>query len=394
MKKYIFLMFALVSARYIHGQDVNDFLMKVSLHNPQIIAYGKLLEAKRIEARTGLTPPDPFISGSYMPGMDQTPGKMRTWAISQTFSFPLTYLSQNKLNKSTFVLAEHEYNQGRLQILLEAELTLFELIYNKKLLSKTAERKKSYDELGAAWKKMLDNGAATIMDYNSIMIELSEINFQTSMLQSKISMLEERINYLTGSQAGNSGMINEYPVLPLLSLDQLIEEKRRSHPVYIIPIAEYQLSIRNVRLSKSSSLPELQIGYGAELIPGENYSGFSGGISIPLWSNNNTVKLAEAEVEYYASLLDATVAKLNSEVKNQFSNMVVLKNNIEELEDITGSGESKSFLDKALNSGEISLITYFTYIRSLYESEDRLLKAEFDFYSSVATLLDYQLLRY
>lgn len=394
MKKYIFLMFALVSARYIHSQDVNDFLMKVSLHNPQIIAYGKLLEAKRIEARTGLTPPDPFISGSYMPGIDQTPGKMRTWAISQTFSFPLKYLSQNKLNKSTFVLAEHEYNQGRLQILLEAELTLFELIYNKKLLSKAAERKKSYDELGAAWKKMLDNGAATIMDYNSIMIELSEINFQTSMLQSKISMLEERINYFTGSQAGNSGMINEYPVLPLLSLDQLIEEKRRSHPVYIIPIAEYQLSIRNVRLSKSSSLPELQIGYGAELIPGENYSGFSGGISIPLWSNNNLVKLAEAEVEYYASLLDATVAKLNSEVKNQFSNMVVLKNNIEELEDITGSGESKSFLDKALNSGEISLITYFTYIRSLYESEDRLLKAEFDFYSSVATLLDYQLLRY
>lgn len=394
MKKFFFLILVLALTSNVDCQDLNDFLSKVSDHNPQILAYEKLLEAKKVEAKSGLTPPDPFISGSFMPGRDQTTGNKRTWAISQSFSFPVKYLFQNKLNKNTFALAEQEYFYGRLQIMLDAEVTLLELIYNKKLLAKAEERRRGYDELSKAWRTMLDNGAATIMDYNSIIVELAEVKYQTSMLQSTINMLEERINYLAGSQTVNIGIITEYPAFPELNLEQVIEEKRISHPAYIIPEAEYQLSVSNIKLNKASSLPELQIGYGAELIPGENFAGLSGGMSIPLWSNNNNIKVARAESEYYESLFEAKVAALDSEVKNKFTNMLALKNNFEELDNLSNSGESKTFLDKALQSGEISLTTYFSYLRNIYEAEDRLLKVEFDFYRSVATLLDHQLLNY
>ena len=70
MTKQICLLIALALSLQINGQSqgITEFLKHVDANNPGIIAFGKLLEARKREARTGITPPDPYVSFGYMPG--------------------------------------------------------------------------------------------------------------------------------------------------------------------------------------------------------------------------------------------------------------------------------------------------------------------------------------
>src|SRR5690606_14629205 len=139
-----------------------EFLERVSAYNPEIAAYEKLLEARRIDARTGNAPSGPFVSAGFMPGNTEEAGDKKTWSVSQSFEFPAKYLLQKKINNNTIILAEQEYKQAKMLIMLEAEQLAFDLIYNTRALNRLLERKKGYEVLKLAWGKMLENGEATI----------------------------------------------------------------------------------------------------------------------------------------------------------------------------------------------------------------------------------------
>lgn len=69
MKRIILTTFILLNtAGLMTSQEISSFLKDVAQNNPEIQSYYKLLEARKTEARTGLAPPDPFVSAGYMPG--------------------------------------------------------------------------------------------------------------------------------------------------------------------------------------------------------------------------------------------------------------------------------------------------------------------------------------
>lgn len=375
------------------GQSFDDFLETVSQHNPEISAYRDLLEAKKTEARTGNAPPDPFISGGYQPANSSVPGEKITWSVSQSFAFPTKYLLQNKINKNTIVLAGQEFNQGTLQILLEAELAALDYIYYRKTLDLLNERKVNYDRLLSAWEKMLDNGGATIMDYNRIVLELSDLSLAISKTEAGIRMILERLAFMSGSSDILSILPSEYPVRAITDIGAILDEKAGIHPAYLIPEIEYSISLQQVKLSRSGNLPEFEIGYGSEIVPGESFSGPVGGISLPLWANKNKVRSATAGARYAETARDAAILRLNSGVRNEYSNMKALESGMAELKRVLRPGELTKYQDKALDAGEISITTYFSYLEVIYESQDRLLELENEYYRSLAKLLDHELLK-
>lgn len=375
-----------------HAQVLQDVLSQVDRNNPEITAYRKLLESRRYEARTGNTPPDPFFSAGILPGNSGTEGSKRGWSINQSFSFPTKYLLQKKINNNTVLLAEQEFNQGRLSILLEAKLAWYDLIYKSRVLQLLSSRKIGYDRLQSAWKKMLENGETTVMDYNRILIELSALNLELNRTKADIRMLHEGLRFLAGSDIKVPETV-EYPLVEEPDIDVILKEKASAHPLYLIPVLEYEISRQEVSLSKSGSLPELELGVESEIEPGGTFTGPTGGISIPLWSNSNKIKAATARSEYVAAQRDATIMNLDLEVRNEFSHMKALQMNIEELTGVLEEGGGANYLDTALEEGEISVTTYFSYLQSVFESEERLLELRNEFHKSLARLLDHNLAR-
>ncbi|MDX9902501.1 MAG: TolC family protein [Bacteroidales bacterium] len=391
IKKLFILAVVIFISGPLSAQSITEFLERVSENNPGITAYRKLLEARRAEARTGNTPSDPFVSGGFMPGNSDAAGDKKTWSVSQSFDFPTKYLLQKKINNSTILLAEQEFNLGRMNTLLEAELTLFDLIYNTKALDKLLERKKGYEMLRSAWEKMLENGEATIMDYNNILLELSVVSLEINRRESEREMLMEKLNYMSGSDAGEIRYA-DYPVHTLPDLELLITAKSEYHPAFLIPELEYSISLQEFSLSRSAALPAFQVGYGSEIVAGTAYTGPVAGLSIPLWANSNRVRSASAAADYSAALRDATVQKLKSETKNEYYNAMALQKSFYEIRELISSGGGTKYPDKALEAGEISVINYFAYLKVLYASEDRLLELEKEYHKALAGLLDHKLL--
>jgi outer membrane protein TolC len=392
IKRLLFLVCILIPAFVLNAQDVSVFIEQVSENNPEILAYQKLLEAKRLEARTGLAPSDPSISFGYMPGKNEAIGIKKTWSVNQSFSFPTKYLLQNKISKSNIILAEEEYKLGKMLILLDAKLTLFDLIYNEKYLAVLILRKMDYNSLQAAWGKMVEHGEATILEYNKITMELSSLNLLLNQTEANIRMLRNQLNYISGNKISWIE-VKDYPQAEVPDPEILISEKMLNHPSFIIPEKESQLSNEEIKLSKTGSLPEFHVGYNSEIIPGETYSGPVAGLTIPLWSNSNRIKAASAIFEYSAVKRDAELMKLKSEVMNEFASMKALKNSMLEIEDILNSEENKKYLDIAINNGEISITTYFSNLSVIYEIEDRFLELEHNYNKSLAVLFDHRLLK-
>jgi len=393
MIRKIFALAALISVTgFTSAQTITEFLERVSGNNPAIAAYSKLLEARRIEARTGNAPSDPFVSAGYMPGNSSEAGDKKTWSVNQSFDFPTKYLLQKKINKNTVILAEQEYSQARMLILLEAEKLAFDFIYNTRALNTLLERRKGYEVLRSAWGKMLENGETTILDYNNILLELSAVNLEINRRESETEMLKEKLGYMSGSDAAEIGKA-DYPVLELPDFDLLISEKSESHPAYLIPEIEYGISRQEVRLSRSGSLPEIQVGYQSEIVSGTAYTGPVAGLSIPLWANSNKVRSASAAADYSDALREATLQRLRSEARNDYSGIMALRKSVSELRGIIESGGGTSYADKALEAGEITVATYFVYMKSIFESQDRLLELENEYFKALASLLDHRLVK-
>ena len=392
IKKIIILIMLVTIHKCISGQPLSEFLKQVSANNPEIKAYGKLLEARKLEALTGLTPPDPFISAGFMPGNTSTPGAKKTWSVTQSFVFPTKYLLQKKINKNTVLLAEQEFNQGRLLTLLDAELSVYDLIYNTKALNALKNRKAGFDKLRLAWGKMLDNNEVTILDYNKVMMELATVNLEIARREAGIEMTREKLTYMSGSDELFME-IKEYPAVPEPNPEKLISEKYAMHPAFLIPEIEYRISMQEVKLSKTGSLPEFQVGYASEVLPGETFTGPVGGISIPLWSNSNRIRTAAATADHSSAYRDAVLLKLRSQARSEFANMKALQKSISEIRDILESGGGTRYPDAALSNGEISIAAYFLYLDVFYQSEDRLLELENEYHKSLAVLLDHELLR-
>lgn len=390
MKRIILTTFILLNtAGLMTSQEISSFLKDVAQNNPEIQSYYKLLEARKTEARTGLAPPDPFVSAGYMPGKGEEAGIKRTWSVTQSFHFPTKYLAQSKLSRNTIILAEHEFMMMRLGLLLDAEMMVYDHVYFRKKLEMLNSRKDLFTRLESAWKRMLSEGEATILDYNKLMFDFAALKLELSRTEIQLSMLREKLSFVSG---GNTPLpdFSEYPVMESAALETIIEEKRSLHPAWLIPAAEYTVSLNEVKLARSSSLPEIQAGYGSEMVPGETFTGPVAGLTIPLWSNSNRVKSAAASAEHASASMNARLLELETKVKADFQNCSALSRNITELRSLSG-GASYDLLDKALESGEISLTEYFLYLEASFENEEKLLELENEYYKVMASLYDHRL---
>jgi len=393
MNKKILLILAITGFCYtLAGQRIDDFLLQVAYNNPELIAYNKLLEARRYEAKTGLTPPGPAFSFGYMPGQEPGTGNKKTWSVTQSFSFPLKYINRSRLSREMIVLAEQEYDLVKLNILLETKYLVLDYIYNSKKIGILGKRKELYDRLRSSWQKMLDSGEATTLEYNRILLALSSNNLDMARTKTDLSLLREKLSYAGGGVKDIPEFI-DYPDVIESNPESIIETKKSFHPAFLIPETEYRVSLGELKLARNEGYPEFQAGYASEIVPGETYTGPVAGFTIPLWANSNKVKTSMAMANHMASMRDALLAGLSTEVRGEIEKLNATGKTIEELRAMIDGEKNREFLDKALSSGEISVTDYFLYLESSFETEDRLLELDNEYNKIAASVYDQELLK-
>ena len=392
MRNKIYLLFSLlflVSVK-VFSQSVNDILKIIEDNNPQIQAGEKYLQTKVLEYKSGNLPEGPELKYGYFPDNTTVKGTKQVFEVSQSFQMPCYYRNQSGYNK--LKINEEEIGQELLRndILFEAKNLLLDYIFLSKKIAIAEKRLKFANDIYNAFMIRLEVGDANALEVNKAKLHAMQVKKQVSDDRTSLLAVTERLKNLNGGRDLEMN-IEQYPQEQLVELDSLLFDKFANDPELKLGYNRMESSQKNLKVTKNLQLPKFSLGYGSETVADEQFRGVLVGVSIPLWSSKRAIQKAKMEIQYFDLANVSLIESKTAETKITYQQVLSLKENLESYETVLNSVNNEELLQKSLESGEISVIDFFTEMFYLYEIYDDYLHIEKEYYQSLAELYKYRL---
>tara|TARA_R110002012_G_scaffold55531_1_gene141765 strand:+ start:5696 stop:6880 length:1185 start_codon:yes stop_codon:yes gene_type:complete len=380
---------------YVNGfsqdKNIGELLNEIEQNNTELKGYQSFIESQQLENRSNNNLPDPQLSGFYLPFGDNTTGDYTEYQLSQSFEFPTVYAARGKWNESKSQQLASAYANKRLEVLLKAKNTLLELAFLQKQKTIEAERKTQSKQVFDQIQKLFDTEQVGILDLNKAKIAWIQEQFVVEQIESEIQILLSKLKTLNGGNAIDG--ISSSIALPIEvgTVDNLWQEKLAKDPLLQELKANESASRQKVKLEKNKVLPNVALGYNYQGVSGSHYSGFYGGVSIPLWSSKNKVKAAEANYEYQQSNTQVITTSLYTQFQETFNRYELMLTTYNEYQTTMGNLNSEQLLFKAYMLGEYSFMEYYVELQFYRNASDKMLQMEKELQLLQAQLLKHQL---
>ena len=372
--------------------SIDQVLKSIETNNKSLQANTKMTDAQKLEAQTGKFLANPSVEWEQMWGNRNNPGSEYTLTVKQSLDFPTTYSNKNKLanlKANTIVFQSAAYRQ---QLLLNAKQTCIEIIYLRKQKSLLDERLANAETMFALYKKRFESGDANQLELNKIQLELLNAQNQSRLNKAALTAAEEQLRNFNG---GNPITFDatDYPTgEELINFDQLQAAFMEADPNLKSLTGDQEIANREVKLSRSLTLPKFDVGYKRNAAKDHVASnGFMVGVSIPLFENKNTVKKAKAQAEFATASLEDNRLNLKTNLQQLYQQAEALQISRADYAKVLEQQRNIELLNKALNAGQLSVIDYFTELTTIYDSHQSYLDVEKEYHSILAQLYQYKL---
>lgn len=368
-----------------------ELLNEIEKNNIRLNGFKSFVESEKLQNKSTNNLPNPQAKGYYLPFGNNQTSTYTEFEISQSFEFPSVYAARGKWNTLKAQELETEYLKVRQEVLLKAKLLLadFAMLQQQKeiAVARQEQAKQVLDQIETLYAK----GQIGILDLNKAKIAWLQEQFATEQLQTEIQIVLDKLKKLNGGNDFElSGMGIQEP-LQIPAMDSLWEEKLANDPIIRELKINQAASQQKIALEKNKILPDLSIGYNYQGVSGNNFSGFFGGISIPLWNSKNKVKAAEANYRFQQSKTQLVTAGLYVDFQEQYNRYLLLLEKFKEYQAVMENLESEKLLFKAYTLGEFSFMDYYRELRFYRNALDKKLQMEKELYQLKARLLKHRL---
>mgnify|MGYP000052565070 FL=1 len=372
--------------------SIDQVLKSIETNNKSLQANTKMTDAQKLEAQTGKFLANPSVEWEQMWGNRNNPGSEYTLTVKQSLDFPTTYSNKNKLanlKANTIGFQSAAYRQ---QLLLNAKQTCIEIIYLRKQKSLLDERLANAEIMFALYKKRFESGDANQLELNKIQLELLNAQNQSRLNKAALTAAEEQLRNLNGGKPITFDA-TDYPAgEELINFDQLQAAFMDADPNLKSLTGNQEIANREVKLSRSLTLPKFDVGYKRNAASDHVASnGFMVGVSIPLFENKNTVKKAKAQAEFATASLEDNRLNLKTNLQQLYQQAEALQISRADYAKVLEQQRNIELLNKALNAGQLSVIDYFTELSTIYDSHQSYLDVEKEYHSILAQLYQYKL---
>ena len=385
MKQFIVITLLASAALSVNGQNSIDAVLRsIEANNKELQANNQLTVSKKLEAKLDNNLPDPSVSYVHQYGNREGMGIQGELVASQSFDFPSVYVQKNKLAKSKAASFDRQGAEFRQQILLQAKEICLDLVLLNQQRALLDQRRQNAEQLAELY--------ANILETNKIDLELLNAKTEARMNESaRIAKLQE-LATLNGGIAIDFTDTTYMSDGDILSFEELCAEAVTSNPQLLTLKSEQVAARRQLSVNKSKSLPSFELGYRMNTATGgERFNGFLVGISIPLFSNRNNVKQAKAQALYTDLQLESTTTTVESELHQLYNQSVALKTSMDEYNTVLKSQNSLALLNKAIQTGQISMIEYFVDVTTFYQSMQNYMQLQNEYQKVMAQLYKYKL---
>ncbi len=389
--KYISLVFIL----FIFGNkgfsqnSIQYIISEIEKNNLTLSALKNEMEADKLEHREQNYLQNPEVEFGYLWGNPSSIGNRKDFSIMQSFDFPTAYKQRSDIRKMRDNQANANYLYQKNEILFEAKSICYNLIYLNGLIDIFKEKMEDAEQIFSLYQKKEQEGGASILDLNKV--KLSYFNSK-QVYENLIVERRKALAELTALNGGNKIEFSEKifsPIEEFLDFEEWFSRAKEANPNLLILDEEKNLRKRDVQLKRSMALPKFHTGYVSETVVGEDFKGFSVGVTIPLWENRKSVKQAKIRSLVVDEIAVEQETTWEIEWKSNYEKAVDLKKRVEEYNSIFEGINSQELLGKALELGEISLIEYFFEIYFYYDSLERKLQQEHSLNLVIAELNRY-----
>jgi outer membrane protein TolC len=334
-----------------------DSLIEMVLrHNPTLAAAQQMMEASKLEARTGNTPPDPVVEMGWLSGFPESLGNRLDFSVAQEFDFPTAYIQRARAKDIRVQEAELAYALTRQEVLARASALWIERVSLDELHRIYQQRLKTAAQLSEHYRRMVEEGEVGKLSYSQANLQMVSLQGEMEQIRSALQVNEEALLEIT-----NGNMV-EVPTLqlPSLQLPQAndIYAAWADGPEMMLHARQVELREQQGKLAVSKALPSFSAGYYSEAVINERFRGVSVGISIPLWEDANTVKHARARISQAEAELLEFKRQQQMELAQLMAQWNGLEQRISELSAALSEVNDEALLSVALELGEISLSEY------------------------------------
>lgn len=393
MKQFIIIATLASAVLSASGQNsIDEVLRSIEANNKELQANGQLTVSKKLEAKLDNNLPDPSVSYVHQYGNREGMGIQGELVASQSFDFPSVYVQKNKLAKSKAASYDRQGAEFRQQILLQAKELCLDLVLLNQQKALLDQRRQNAEQLSELYAMRLQSGDANILETNKINLELLNAKTEARMNEAtRIAKLQE-LATLNGGIAIEFTDTAYTPVKELLSFEELRSEAITSNPQLLTLKSEQIAAQRQLSVNKSKGLPGFELGYRLNTATGgERFNGFLVGVTIPLFSNRNNVRQAKAQSLYTDLQLESTTSMVESELRQLYNQSLALRTSMDEYNTVLKSQNNLALLNKAIQTGQISMIEYFVDVTTLYQSMQNYMQLQNEYQKVMAQLYKYKL---
>lgn len=370
--------------------NIENIMQQIEKNNPTINTIRSFIEAEKIENKIGILPQNPQVELNHLWGKPTIDGNRLDFRITQSFDFPTSYFHKSKISDLKNSQAQIEFNRQRLEILHQAHLICVNLIYINALNNELTKRYQHAANLAKAYNIKYKAGEINILEFNRSQLHYTSVKKELEALAIKRN---ELISQLTTLNGGNlidfTETVYVFETLPI-DFETWFKDIYAKNPLLQWIEQEAEIAQKQIKLSRSQSMPKLFAGYMSENALGQDFQGLTAGITIPLWENKNTTKFAVAQSNAVNNLLSERKFTFYNELKALHQKALNLNYSIVDFNSKIIDYKNDELLKTALTKGEISLTEYLLQHSYTYQITNQLLSLQLEFNLTIAELYKYK----
>ena len=389
MKRHLFLIAFLAAYMAAPAQEsVGNILEMVAKDSPRLKAASEATRADQADNARIRSLEAPEFEVGVLWGNDNVGNRND---ISITQSFDLATLSGKKGNLATALDLQSSlrYQAELTDVIYDARILLSDIVYYNNLIETLTSYQSAMEVLLNKTERSLMAGEATAMDMGKVRLQLSSARTATSMAVTERTALIESLRTISGhSDVDFTGFSFECDK-PSGDIDSWLNAVVENNPIMLYAESRVRSDELQLDIDKMAWAPKLDVGYMAELARDEKYRGVTVGVSIPLWSNAQNVRRSRAVVSQARADGKWQRQELMTRATNAWNRAHTLDRIASENQTALEQSDTRALLDRALESGELSVLDYLLELGMYYDAVKENLKVQQEYHHALSDLARY-----
>ena len=319
-------------------------------------------------------------------------GDKRNFSISQGFDWPGVYTARREAIRKSQAAMQYLQESAMIEARQEVRLLLIDIIYAKQRIAATEKICDGLSSLQKTFRKAVDEGNETKLDYNKSVIEKIAAERELKTLRGEYAAMLASLRAMNGGKDVEdlvASVGNVYPEADLASLRPDVENIRAKDPAIAAMKADAEVQKSLLKVEKRSLLPGFTLGYSHEWEMGDRFNGFSVAVSLPFITGNKKVKASRLQVRASEMQQEMELIRLSAAMSGDYEKALLYRELLDQYEDIMNDNSDFELLKKAFDGGQINFLTYMQELNYFLAARRDFLETLYNYNCALARLQRY-----